>query len=97
MARARVSVTWRSHRADARDLRATPVRAETEADGLDRTISAVDFTIYASKIFTFKREGQFKEFTGQLSFNPANPLDTHVDLTSIPRASTYTTTSTISS
>jgi len=60
---------------------ATPARAETEADALDRTVSAVDFTIYASKIFTFKREGQFKEFTGQLSFNPANPLDTQVDLT----------------
>ena len=60
---------------------ATPVRAEAETDTIDSIASAVDFTIYASKIFTFKREGQFKEFTGQLSFNPANPLETKVDLT----------------
>jgi polyisoprenoid-binding protein YceI len=60
---------------------ATPVRAETETDALDRTASAVDFTIHASKIFKFKREGQFTEFTGQLSFDPSNPLGTQVDLT----------------
>ncbi len=41
----------------------------------------MDFTIYASKIFRFKREGQFKEFAGQLSFDPENPLGTQVDLT----------------
>jgi polyisoprenoid-binding protein YceI len=61
---------------------ATPVLAETaETYTLDRDASAVDFTIYASKIFKFKREGQFKEFAGQLSFDPENPLGTHVDLT----------------
>jgi polyisoprenoid-binding protein YceI len=60
---------------------ATPVRAETETDTLDHRASAVDFTIYASKIFKFKCEGLFKEFTGQLSFDPANPLGTQVDLT----------------
>jgi polyisoprenoid-binding protein YceI len=60
---------------------ATPVLAETGTYALDPTASAVDFTLYASKIFTFKRVGQFKEFTGQLSFDPENPLGTQVDLT----------------
>jgi len=60
---------------------ATPVLADTESYTLDRAASAVDFTIYASKIFKFKREGQFKEFTGELSFDPANPLGTQIDLT----------------
>lgn len=63
---------------------ATPVLAETETYTLDRAgsaSSAVDFTIYASKIFKFKREGQFKNFTGQLSFDPENPLGTQIDLT----------------
>ena len=60
---------------------ATPARAEMVTYPLDRTASAVDFTIYASKIFRFKREGQFKEFTGQLTFDPENPIGTQVDLT----------------
>jgi len=60
---------------------ATPVQAETETYALDTAASAVDFTIWASKLVTFKREGQFKEFTGQLSFDPENPLGTQVDLT----------------
>jgi polyisoprenoid-binding protein YceI len=60
---------------------ATPVLAETGTYALDPAASAVDFTIYASKIFRFKREGRFKEFTGQLSFDPENPLGTQVDLT----------------
>ena len=60
---------------------ATPVLAETGTYAFDPTASAVDFTIYASKIFRFKREGQFREFSGQLSVDPANPLDTQVDLT----------------
>jgi polyisoprenoid-binding protein YceI len=60
---------------------ASPALAETGTYTLDRTASAVDFTIYASKIFKFKREGQFKNFTGQLSFDPENPLGTQVDLT----------------
>lgn len=60
---------------------ATPAIAGGEIYALDPTASVVDFTIYASKVFKFKREGQFKEFTGQLSFDPENPLGTHVDLT----------------
>ena len=60
---------------------ATPALAgETDTYTLDPTASAVDFTIYASKIFKFKREGQFTDFTGQLSFDPENPLGTQVDL-----------------
>ena len=60
---------------------ATSVLADTGTYAFDPTASAVDFTIYASKIFRFKREGQFKEFTGQLSIDPGNPLNTQVDLT----------------
>jgi len=61
---------------------ATPARAADSATyTLDPAASAVDFTIYASKIFKFKREGQFTDFTGQLSFDPVNPLGTQVDLT----------------
>jgi polyisoprenoid-binding protein YceI len=60
---------------------ATPLLAEVETYALDPAASAVDFTIYASKIFKFKREGQFKEFAGELSFDPENPLGTQVDLT----------------
>lgn len=62
---------------------AAPVlaEAETETYALDRAASAVDFTIYATKIFKFKREGQFSEFTGQVSFDPQNPLGTQLDLT----------------
>jgi polyisoprenoid-binding protein YceI len=59
----------------------SPARAETGTLAVDPAASEVDFTIYASKLFTFKREGQFREFTGQLSFDPANPLQTQVDLT----------------
>jgi polyisoprenoid-binding protein YceI len=61
---------------------ATPaLAADTGTYALDPTASAVDFTIYASKIFKFKREGQFTDFTGQLSFDPQNLLGTQVDLT----------------
>ena len=60
---------------------ATPLLADTGTYALDPSASAVDFTVYASKIFKFKREGQFKEFTGQLSFDPQNPIGTQVDLT----------------
>ena len=46
---------------------ATPAAAETGVYSLDPATSAVDFTVYATKIFTFKRDGAFKAFTGQLS------------------------------
>lgn len=43
--------------------------------------SIVGFTIYAKALFTIKREGQFKDFTGDVSYDPLHPNDTHVDLT----------------
>jgi len=55
--------------------------AESTVYELDPTVSTVDFTIYCKKLFTFKRDGEFKEFSGQLSFDPQNPTRTQVDLT----------------
>ena len=60
---------------------ATPAAAETAVYSLDPGTSAVDFTVYATKIFKFKRDGAFKAFTGQLSFDPDNLLKTQIDLT----------------
>jgi len=48
---------------------------------LDQTASQIDFTIYASAIFKVKREGQFKDFSGELSYDPGSPSSTRVDLT----------------
>jgi polyisoprenoid-binding protein YceI len=48
---------------------------------LNRPASIVGFTITASKIFKVRREGQFKDFTGELAYDPHHPADTHVDLT----------------
>lgn len=59
-------------------------RAQTPPDGvymLDRAASTVGFTMYGSAIFKFKKDGYFKDFSGLVSFNPARPADTHVDLT----------------
>ena len=60
---------------------ASPAEAETGVYPLDPAASAVGFTVSASKIFTIKRKGEFKEFTGQLAFDPENPGNTQVDLT----------------
>ena len=60
---------------------ATPALAEPGTYELNRTTSAVDFTLSVSKFFKFKREGQFTDFTGQLSYDPVDPRSTHVDLT----------------
>jgi polyisoprenoid-binding protein YceI len=43
--------------------------------------SSVGFTIYGSMIFKIKRDGKFKDFTGELAYDPANPGNTRVDLT----------------
>ena len=59
----------------------TSAEADPTVYDLDPTASAVDFTIYAKKLFTFKRDGEFKEFSGQIAFDPKNPQGTHVDLT----------------
>jgi len=56
-------------------------QAQTSIYTLNQAASVVDFSIYGSAIFKIKRDGQFKEFTGQLSYDPASPATTHVDLT----------------
>jgi polyisoprenoid-binding protein YceI len=59
-------------------------RAQTSPDGvymLDRAASTVGFTLYSSAIFKFKKDGYFKDFSGLVSYNPARPADTRVDLT----------------
>ena len=48
---------------------------------LNHAASVIDFSIYGSAIFKIKRDGQFKEFTGQLAYDPASPVNTDVDLT----------------
>jgi polyisoprenoid-binding protein YceI len=59
-------------------------RAQSSSDDvymLDRAASTVGFTLYGSAIFKFKKDGYFKDFSGLVSYNPARPADTHVDLT----------------
>ena len=48
---------------------------------LNRAASAVGFTISGSMIFKVKQDGNFKDFTGNLSYDPARPADTQMDLT----------------
>jgi polyisoprenoid-binding protein YceI len=48
---------------------------------LNRASSSVGFTISAKMLFKVKRDGTFKDFTGDLSYDPARPADTHMDLT----------------
>jgi polyisoprenoid-binding protein YceI len=53
----------------------------TGAYSLNRAASAVGFTISASMLFKFKENGAFNDFTGNLSYDPARPADTQLDLT----------------
>jgi polyisoprenoid-binding protein YceI len=58
--------------------------AQTETSGVysvNHAASSIGFTIYGSMIFKVRRDGLFKDFSGQLSYNPANPAGAHVDLT----------------
>jgi polyisoprenoid-binding protein YceI len=60
------------------------VTAQAQPGGdytLNRAASAVGFTISGSMLFKVKRDGNFTDFTGNLSYNPAHPTDAHVDLT----------------
>jgi len=62
----------------------SPSNAQAQSAGIytpNQSASSVDFTIYGSKIFKIRREGQFKDFTGQLAYDPSHPANTHVDLT----------------
>ena len=58
--------------------------AQTETSGVysvNHAASSIGFTIYGSMIFKIRRDGLFKDFSGQLSYDPANPAGAHVDLT----------------
>jgi len=49
---------------------------------VDSESSVVNFTLSARRLlFTVRRDGQFSELTGGISYDPANPAATHVDLT----------------
>jgi polyisoprenoid-binding protein YceI len=45
------------------------------------TGNLVDFTVFGRALLPIKREGRFTDFAGQLSYDPARPADTHVDIT----------------
>ena len=47
---------------------------------LTQSSSLVAFTIYTQGLFRLKREGRFKEVTGELSYDPDRPSDTRVNL-----------------
>ena len=62
----------------------SPASAQTETSPMytvDQASSTIGFTIHGSMIFKISRDGLFKDFSGQLSYDPANPGGTHVDLT----------------
>ena len=64
----------------------TPVvaRSQVSSDGVytvDQAASTVSFTLQGSALFKVKRDGYFKNFSGLVSYNPARPADTRVDLT----------------
>jgi polyisoprenoid-binding protein YceI len=63
----------------------TPAAAQDSAEthyAVDSESSRVGFTLSARRVlFTVHREGQFMEFAGDISYDPANPGATSVDLT----------------
>ena len=62
---------------------ASPAAAETPSPVTTsgETGSLVGFTVFGRALFPIKREGQFTDFAGQLSYDPSRPADTHVDIT----------------
>lgn len=62
---------------------ASSAAAETPSDvpTSSQTGSLVGFTVFGRALFPIKREGRFTDFAGQLSYDPARPADTHVDIT----------------
>src|SRR4029079_10716605 len=61
-------------------LIASPATAHT-ADAVPtsgETGGQVGFTVFGRALFPIKREGQFTDFAGQLSYDPAHPADTQV-------------------
>jgi polyisoprenoid-binding protein YceI len=64
-------------------LIASPATAHTP-DGVPTsgdTGGQVGFTVFGRAVFPIKREGRFTDFAGQLSYDPARPADTQVDIT----------------
>lgn len=64
----------------------TAAAAEVEATASVYTVnqgaSSIGFTLSGSKmLFKFKRDGQFKNFNGELSYDPAHPGDARINLT----------------
>ena len=60
-----------------------PAVAEDERDThykVDCQSSVVNFTVSARRLFTVHRQGQFREFTGDITYDPLNPAATQVDL-----------------
>jgi polyisoprenoid-binding protein YceI len=49
--------------------------------GLNPQASVVGFSVYARLLFKIEQQGRFRNFTGELSFDPEHPDDTRVDLT----------------
>lgn len=56
-------------------------QARTDKDLVVAASSAVDFTVYVKAIFTLKQRGQFKQFDGQIAYDPSDPSATHLNLT----------------
>jgi polyisoprenoid-binding protein YceI len=48
---------------------------------VNQSQSSVGFTIHGSMIFKVSRDGLFRNFTGELAYDPAQPASTRVDLT----------------
>lgn len=55
--------------------------ASTGDYAVSRQSSLVAFTLYAQVIFKVKQEGRFNDFTGAVTYDPAHPADTRVDVT----------------
>jgi polyisoprenoid-binding protein YceI len=65
-------------------LCASPAGAQTIDAGtvpVNPLSSAVRFTVFAKALFTFKEEGRFTDFNGQVAYNPKDPAATRVDVT----------------
>ncbi len=65
---------------------AAPVTTRAQASSndvylVDQAASTVSFTLQGSAIFKVKKDGYFKNFSGLVSYDPARPADTRVDLT----------------
>jgi len=59
----------------------TRAQETTNLYTVNPSASRVAFTIFGSMIFKIRRDGTFKDFTGELAYDPVRPADTHVDLT----------------